>query len=91
MEDEDEVIPQWKLDNPTWKWDRHEAGTRAMQTNKARYGDGSDGKPSFTERIGRAGGLKSRNTAWTKSPEGKAHMREMGRKGGSASRRGKAR
>ena len=61
-------------------------GIKAMQTNKQRYGDGSNGKPSFPQVIGRLGGLLSRGGGFSSNPE---LARAAGAKGGKAPRRKK--
>jgi len=55
-------------------------GRKARDTNKNRYGD------NFYPSIGRKGGKISRGGIFAKDP---AFAREMGRRGGSVSKRGK--
>lgn len=58
-----------------------EGGLKAVQTSKKRYGE------DFYVKIGKLGGSKSRGGGFASNIE---LAREAGRKGGSASRRGKA-
>jgi general stress protein YciG len=58
-----------------------EGGLKAVQTNKKKYGE------DFYVKIGKLGGIKSRGGGFASNIE---LAREAGRKGGSASRRGKA-
>ncbi|WP_081801592.1 general stress protein [Arthrobacter sp. 9MFCol3.1] len=62
-----------------------EGGLKAAATNKARYGDGTNGKPNFYKVIGHLGGKVSKNNPF------KDHDKavEAGRRGGQVSRRGK--
>jgi general stress protein YciG len=62
----------------------YNGGLNAAETNKARYGD------DFYRIIGAKGGKAGTNRDWTLTPEGRAHLSEAGRRGGAASRRGKA-
>lgn len=59
----------------------HEGGLKAAETNKKRYGN------DFYKGIGALGGKKSRGGGFASmSPE---RVRELGRKGGMKSRKGK--
>lgn len=65
-------------------------GLKAAATNKARYGDGTDGRPNFYMRIGAIGGSLSRGGGFAFGGEkGRALAVKAGQKGGKASRRTK--
>ncbi|SDP33738.1 Stress-induced acidophilic repeat motif-containing protein [Arthrobacter sp. ok909] len=61
-------------------------GRKAAATNKARYGDGLDGRENFYKVIGAKGGKISRGGGFAMNRELAV---EAGRKGGRASRRRK--
>lgn len=76
----EEVIPAWKLEHPTWRFDHVAAGKKTAATNIHRYGK------NYYEQIGRKGGKISRGGGFAANPELAV---EVGRKGGSAPRRTK--
>lgn len=64
-----------------------EGGKKAAQTNRARYGDGTNGKEDFYTKIGGIGGRISRGGGFAMNRDLAV---EAGRRGGKASRRTKA-